>query len=215
MSRLEIDRLSIVHGGRTIIPSLSFVVDDGTTCALLGPSGAGKSSVLRSVAGIDRPHGGRILMDDNDITNIPIHRRRIGLVFQDNQLFPHLDVFDNVAYGLRNDWSETVRRTWPKTRVRDRVEEMLNLVGMSERSTDRVGTLSGGEAKRVALARGLAPSPAVLLLDEPLTGLDKTLHDRLMDDLSIMLESTGTTCIIVTHDRDEADRLASTIVRLG
>lgn len=215
MSRLEISQVAIVHDGRPIIPSISFQVAEASTCALLGPSGSGKSSLLRVIAGIDRPASGRVFLDDADITDLPTHRRRIGLVFQDNQLFPHLSVGNNVAYGLRHNWSSTFRRSWPKSKVQDRVMEMLTLVGMADRSRDPVGILSGGEAKRVALARGLAPSPSVLLLDEPLTGLDAGLHERLLLDLKNILDSSRTTCILVTHDRDEATRLATSIVRLG
>ncbi|MFZ9157679.1 MAG: ABC transporter ATP-binding protein [Ilumatobacteraceae bacterium] len=215
MSRLEISQVAIVHDGRPIIPSISFQVAEASTCALLGPSGSGKSSLLRVIAGIDRPASGRVFLDDADITDLPTHRRRIGLVFQDNQLFPHLSVGNNVAYGLRHNWSSTFRRSWPKSKVQDRVMEMLTLVGMADRSRDPVGILSGGEAKRVALARGLAPSPSVLLLDEPLTGLDAELHEKLLLDLKNILDSSRTTCILVTHDRDEATRLATSIVRLG
>lgn len=215
MSRLEISQVAIVHDGRPIIPSISFQVAEASTCALLGPSGSGKSSLLRVIAGIDRPASGRVILDDADITDLPTHRRRIGLVFQDNQLFPHLSVGNNVAYGLRHNWSSTFRRSWPKSKVQDRVMEMLTLVGMADRSRDPVGILSGGEAKRVALARGLAPSPSVLLLDEPLTGLDAELHEKLLLDLKNILDSSRTTCILVTHDRDEATRLATSIVRLG
>ena len=215
MSRLEISQVAIVHDGRPIIPSISFQVAKASTCALLGPSGSGKSSLLRVIAGIDRPASGRVFLDDADITDLPTHRRRIGLVFQDNQLFPHLSVGNNVAYGLRHNWSSTFRRSWPKSKVQDRVMEMLTLVGMADRSRDPVGILSGGEAKRVALARGLAPSPSVLLLDEPLTGLDAELHEKLLLDLKNILDSSRTTCILVTHDRDEATRLATSIVRLG
>ena len=215
MSRLEISQVAIVHDGRPIIPSISFQVAEASTCALLGPSGSGKSSLLRVIAGIDRPASGRVFLDDADITDLPTHRRRIGLVFQDNQLFPHLSVGNNVAYGLRHNWSSTFRRSWPKSKVQDRVMEMLTLVGMADRSRDQVGILSGGEAKRVALARGLAPSPSVLLLDEPLTGLDAELHEKLLLDLKNILDSSRTTCILVTHDRDEATRLATSIVRLG
>ena len=215
MSRLEISQVAIVHDGRPIIPSISFQVAEASTCALLGPSGSGKSSLLRVIAGIDRPASGRVFLDDADITDLPTHRRRIGLVFQDNQLFPHLSVGNNVAYGLRHNWSSTFRRSWPKSKVQDRVLELLTLVGMADRSRDPVGILSGGEAKRVALARGLAPSPSVLLLDEPLTGLDAELHEKLLLDLKNILDSSRTTCILVTHDRDEATRLATSIVRLG
>lgn len=212
---LELDRISVAHDGRSLIRDLSFSVERGSTTALLGPSGVGKSSLLRVIAGIDRPAGGRILLDGSDVTDTPIHQRRIGLVFQDNQLFPHLSVADNVAYGLRNAATREVRRSWRGSRTRERVHELLSLVGLADRENDPVGVLSGGEAKRVALARGLAPTPKALLLDEPLTGLDRALHDRLMEDLATILRTTGTTALIVTHDESEARFLASATVRLG
>lgn len=212
---LELDRISVAHDGRSLVRDLSFSVERGSTTALLGPSGVGKSSLLRVIAGIDRPAGGRILLDGSDVTDTPIHQRRIGLVFQDNQLFPHLSVADNVAYGLRNAVTREVRRSWRGSRTRERVHELLSLVGLADRENDPVGVLSGGEAKRVALARGLAPTPKALLLDEPLTGLDRALHDRLMEDLATILRTTGTTTLIVTHDESEARFLASATVRLG
>lgn len=212
---LELDRVSVAHDGRSLIRDLSFSVERGSTTALLGPSGVGKSSLLRVIAGIDRPAGGRILLDGSDVTDTPIHQRRIGLVFQDNQLFPHLSVADNVAYGLRNAATREARRSWRGSRTRERVHELLSLVGLADRENDPVGVLSGGEAKRVALARGLAPTPKALLLDEPLTGLDRALHDRLMEDLATILRATGTTALIVTHDETEARFLASATVRLG
>jgi thiamine transport system ATP-binding protein len=212
---LELDRISVAHDGRSLIRDLSFSVERGSTTALLGPSGVGKSSLLRVIAGIDRPAGGRILLDGSDVTDTPIHQRRIGLVFQDNQLFPHLSVADNVAYGLRNAATREARRSWRGSRTRERVHELLSLVGLADRENDPVGVLSGGEAKRVALARGLAPTPKALLLDEPLTGLDRALHDRLMEDLATILRTTGTTALIVTHDESEARFLSSATVRLG
>jgi thiamine transport system ATP-binding protein len=215
MIGLELDEVSVAHDGRTLIDHLSFRIDRGATTALLGPSGVGKSSLLRVIAGIDRPASGRVLLDGSDVTDTAIHERRIGLVFQDNQLFPHLSVAANVAYGLRNTADRDARRSWRGSRTRDRVRELLTLVGLADRGDDPVGVLSGGEAKRVALARGLAPMPAALLLDEPLTGLDRALHDRLMDDLASILHSTGTTTLIVTHDETEAQFLASATVRLG
>jgi thiamine transport system ATP-binding protein len=202
---LELDRISVAHDGRSLIRDLSFSVERGSTTALLGPSGVGKSSLLRVIAGIDRPTGGRILLDGSDVTDTPIHQRRIGLVFQDNQLFPHLSVAD----------TREARRSWRGSRTRERVHELLSLVGLADRENDPVGVLSGGEAKRVALARGLAPTPKALLLDEPLTGLDRALHDRLMEDLATILRATGTTALIVTHDETEARFLASATVRLG
>ncbi len=121
MIGLELDAVSVAHDGRTLIDHLSFDVECGSTTALLGPSGSGKSSLLRVIAGIDRPASGRILLDGADVTDAPIHRRRIGLVFQDNQLFPHLSVADNVAYGLRNSSTREARRSWRGTRTHERV----------------------------------------------------------------------------------------------
>lgn len=215
MSGLRLDSVSVAHDGRTIVDRASFVVESGTTTALLGPSGIGKSSLLRVIAGIDRAAGGRILLEEIEVTEVPAHERRIGLVFQDNQLFPHLSVADNVAYGLRHAASRATRRHWRGDRTRVRVGELLELVGLGDHGDDPVGVLSGGEAKRVALARGLAPTPAALLLDEPLTGLDVALHDRLMSDLATILRETNTTAVIVTHDEAEARFLASATVRLG
>jgi thiamine transport system ATP-binding protein len=215
MIGLELVGVSVAHGKRVLVEALSFSVERGTTTALLGPSGVGKSSLLRVIAGIDRPAAGRILLDGTDITNLPVHRRQIGLVFQDNQLFPHLSVADNVAYALRHSSRPDVRRLWRGARTGQRVRDLLDLVGLADRGDDPVGVLSGGEAKRVALARGLAPRPGALLLDEPLTGLDRALHDRLLNDLAAILRDTDTTALIVTHDESEARLLASSTVRLG
>jgi len=215
VSGLEIDGISVAHEGRILVDNLSFAVERGSAVALLGPSGIGKSSLLRVIAGIDRPLSGRVILDGIDVTDTPVHARRIGLVFQDNQLFPHLSVAENIAYGLRNTANRDDRRSWRGRRTHERVGELLRLVGLDGRNDDPVGILSGGEAKRVALARGLAPMPAALLLDEPLTGLDRDLHDRLMIDVGEILLDSNTATLIVTHDENEADFLASSTVRLG
>ena len=136
------------------------------------------------------------------------HRRNIGLVFQDEQLFPHLTVAQNIGFGLRMQGSG-------RAQVAARVDELLHLVGLQAFTDLHVTKLSGGEAKRVALARSLAPHPAVLLLDEPLTGLDRQLHDRLATDLATLLRATGTTALLVTHDRDEAAAIADRTLALA
>lgn len=194
-------------GERTVLDRVSLEVATGEVVALLGPSGVGKSTLLRVLAGLLVADGGSVWLDDRDITDLPSHRRNIGLVFQDEQLFPHLTVAQNVGFGLR------VRRS-DRAAVAARVDELLVLVGLPEFGQRSVVTLSGGEAKRVALARSLAPRPAVLLLDEPLTGLDRDLHDRLVGELADVLRATGTTALLVTHDHDEAAAIATRTITL-
>jgi thiamine transport system ATP-binding protein len=201
---LDVRDVTVRFGDRTVLRAAHLQVDTGEVVALLGPSGVGKSTFLRVVAGLLVPDEGQVWLDGVDLSDVAAHRRRIGLMFQDEQLFPHLDVAANIGFGLRMQ-----RRTAP-----GRVEELLTLVGLQGFGGRRVTNLSGGEAKRVALARALAPHPAVLLLDEPLTGLDRELHDRLVADLSEVLRATGTTAVLVTHDRDEAAAIAGRVVYL-
>jgi thiamine transport system ATP-binding protein len=207
MSALGVTDVSVRFGTTTVLDDVSLAVADGEIVALLGPSGSGKSTLLRVIAGLLVPDTGRVEIDGVDVTDLATHRRGVGMVFQDEQLFPHRDVGENVAFGLR--------MTGVARPARDaRVEEMLALVGLAGFDRRRVTDLSGGEAKRVALARALSPSPRVLLLDEPLTGLDTDLHDRLAIDLRAVLRSTGTTAVHVTHDRTEADVVADRVVTL-
>lgn len=203
---LRLDDVSVSFGTRRILDRLNLTVATGHTCALVGPSGVGKSTTLRVVAGIVTPETGRVIVDDVDVTAVPIHRRSVGLVFQDDQLFPHLDVQANIAFGLR-------MAKLPRDVIARRVAELLEVVALPGFDNRRPDSLSGGEAKRVALARALAPRPRVLLLDEPLSGLDRDLHDRLVSDLADIL--AGTTTLLVTHDLDEAERLADDIIRLA
>lgn len=203
---LRLDDVSVSFGTRRILDRLNLTVATGHTCALVGPSGVGKSTTRRVVAGIVTPETGRVIVDDVDVTAVPIHRRSVGLVFQDDQLFPHLDVQANIAFGLR-------MAKLPRDVIARRVAELLEVVALPGFGNRRPDSLSGGEAKRVALARALAPRPRVLLLDEPLSGLDRDLHDRLVSDLADIL--AGTTTLLVTHDLDEAERLADDIIRLA
>jgi thiamine transport system ATP-binding protein len=151
------------------------------------------------------PDSGTVSLDGTDITDRSAHLRNIGMMFQDEQLFPHLDVAANIGFGPR-------MHRWPASQVAARVDELLGIVGLEGFGGRRIDRLSGGEKKRVALARSLAPRPALLLLDEPLTGLDRELHDRLMNELGDVLRATAATAILVTHDRDEAATLASRVV---
>lgn len=205
---LDARDITVRFGERIVLDRVGLSVADGEVLALLGPSGIGKSTLLRVVAGLLTPDGGSVWLDGEDVTDVPPHRRRVGLMFQDEQLFPHLDVAANVGFGPR-------MANWPAADVSARTEELLTLVGLQGFGTRRVGNLSGGEAKRVALARALAPRPRVLLLDEPLTGLDRELHDRLAADLAEVLRSTGTTAVLVTHDHDEAATIAHRTLSLG
>jgi thiamine transport system ATP-binding protein len=198
---LDVRDVRVRFGDREVLRDVSLRVADHEVVALLGPSGVGKSTLLRVVAGLLVPDAGSVWLDGTDLTDVPPHRRRIGLMFQDEQLFPHLDVAANIGFGPRLAGAD-------RATVDRRVRTLLSLVGLDGFGDRRVTTLSGGEAKRVALARALAPEPAVLLLDEPLTGLDRELHDRLAVDLAAVLRDTGTAAVLVTHDHDEAAVIA-------
>jgi len=195
----------VAFGERRVLDGASIDLAPGEVVALLGPSGAGKSTLLRVLAGLLTPDAGTVVLDGRDITRLPTHRRDIGMVFQDEQLFPHRSVGANVAFGLK-------MHGVPRAERDRRVAELLMLVGLTGFEHRSVTSLSGGEAKRVALVRSLAPKPAVLLLDEPLTGLDRDLHDELAAELARLLRATRTTALLVTHDRDEAAMIADRIV---
>lgn len=204
---LHLHDVSVSFEGRPILDTFTLTVETGRVEALVGPSGVGKSTVLRIIAGITRPDAGQVLIDDIDVTETPTHQRSVGLVFQDDQLFPHFDVAANIGFGLRMAKS-------PRSEIDRRVGELLTLVDLQGFERRRPSSLSGGEAKRVALARALAPRPRVLLLDEPLSGLDRELRDRLAHDLRNILSSADTTTLLVTHDLDEAAIIADGITRL-
>lgn len=206
-ARLDVRRVRVSFDGTIVLDDVSLGVAPGEIVAVLGPSGSGKSTLLRVVAGLVRPDAGGVFIDDVDVTSVPTHRRGVGLVFQNNQLFPHMNVEDNVGYGLRVTRASTDAR-------RQRVRELLELVGMTEHAHRDPSTLSGGEAARIALARSLAPRPRVLLLDEPLSGLDHDLRYSLADDLRRVIRESNTTAIIVTHDPLEAGRIADRVVHL-
>jgi thiamine transport system ATP-binding protein len=184
------------------VDGVTLDVPAGQVLALLGPSGCGKSSLLRAVAGLEPPAAGSVRWAGADLARVPVHRRGFGLVFQDGQLFPHRDVAGNVGYGLR-DLGRAERDA--------RVTALLELVGLPGYARRPVGTLSGGERQRVALARSLAPRPRLLLLDEPLSALDRSLRERLAEDLRGALVATGTTALFVTHDQDEAFAVADRV----
>ncbi|MBU1587710.1 MAG: ABC transporter ATP-binding protein [Actinobacteria bacterium] len=186
------------------IDDVSVTLDEGQVLAILGPSGSGKSTLLRAIAGLEVLDSGRVLWQGDDITALPVHKRGFALMFQDGQLFAHRTVAANVAYAL-----QIARMPVPEQRVR--VAELLHLVGLDGFGDRRVTELSGGEQQRVALARSLAARPRLLLLDEPLSSLDRELRERLGRDLRRILIETGTTAIFVTHDQGEAVLVADRI----
>ena len=189
----------------TAVDGIEVHVESGEFFSLLGPSGCGKTTTLRLIAGFEQPTSGRILLDGNDVAQTPPHKRNVNTVFQNYALFPHLDVFDNVAFGLR-------RAKRPKDEVAQRVREALELVRMSGYEKRKTSQLSGGQQQRVALARALVLNPAVLLLDEPLGALDAKLRKALQIELKSLQQEVGITFLYVTHDQEEAltmsDRLA-------
>ena len=205
---LEARDVTVRFGDRAVLDRAAVTVGDREVVALQGPSGGGKSTLLRVLAGLLRPDTGTVLLDGRDITALAPHRRGIGMVFQDDQLFPHLSVAGNVGFGLRMQGVAATERA-------TRVAEVLDLVGMTGFGDRSVTSLSGGEAKRVALARSLAPAPPVLLLDEPLTGRDRDLHERLVVDLAALLRASGTAALLVTHDPDEAVAVADRVLTLA
>lgn len=205
---LEIHHLGVRLGGDTILDDISLTVPSGHTVVVTGPSGVGKSTLLRAICGLVRTETGRIVVDGRNVTSLPTHRRGIVLMSQSGDLFPAMSVGDNVGFGLR---MLRVPRDERVEKVRDLLD-MVGLPGFEERSVE---TLSGGQARRVALARVLAPQPTVLLLDEPLTGLDRDTRDELANDVARLLVRTRTTCIVVTHDVDEARIFSDVVVSLG
>jgi thiamine transport system ATP-binding protein len=205
---LQVVDLTVERGGRRVLDGISMSVRPGERLAVHGPSGCGKTTLLYAIAGLLDVHHGVIRIGDRDVTHIPAHQRDVGLVFQDNQLFPHFDVADNVSYSLR------VRGIGKRER-RKVAEDWLSRFGLSGLAQRSVTELSGGEAKRVALARTMAAEPRVVLLDEPLTGLDDSLHERLLGDIRDIFDSLGTTVVHVTHDRAEGSALCHRSINLA
>ena len=199
---LSVRGLAVTYGDLRAVDGVDLEVAAGEVVALLGASGSGKSSLLRAVAGLEDVADGEVAWGGRSMVRVPVHKRGFGLMFQDGQLFEHRDVGSNIAYGLNG---------LPRAQRGERVREMLELVGLPGFERRRVTTLSGGQAQRVALARALAPAPRLLLLDEPLSALDRALREQLATDVRTILRRGGTTALYVTHDQDEAMTVADRV----
>ncbi len=203
--RLVVEHLSRSFSGQKVVDDVCLEVASGQVTCLLGPSGCGKSTTLRMIAGVERLNGGRIIIDGTEVAgpngHTPPEARGVGLMFQDFALFPHLTVAENVAFGLKGDRSAKARR----------VEELLERVNLHGFAAKHPHQLSGGEQQRVALARALAPRPKVMLMDEPFSGLDNRLRDGIRDTTLDILKEEGAAVVLVTHEPDEAMRMADEI----
>lgn len=202
--KLTLDKVHKSFGSTQIVKGVDLEIRHGELFFLLGPSGCGKTTILRMVAGFGFPDGGRILFDDKNVSTTPAHQRNTGMVFQSYALFPHMSVFENVAYGLR-------LRKVADTEIKKRVASVLEVVQMNHLATRMPNQLSGGQQQRVALARAMVIEPGILLLDEPLSNLDALLRLELRDEIRRILRASGKTALYVTHDQEEAISLADRI----
>ena len=199
---LEIKGLTKSFDGHVAVDGLDLTINQGELFALLGASGCGKSTLLRMLAGFEQPSAGQIILDGEDLAEIPPYRRPVNMMFQSYALFPHMTVADNIAFGLKQDGM-------PRQEINETVKQMLELVHMSDYAKRKPHQLSGGQKQRVALARSLAKKPKLLLLDEPMGALDKNLREKMQLEVVDILERVGVTCVMVTHDQEEAMTMAS------
>ena len=202
---IELKDITVRFDGETVLDDLNLSIRDGEFVTLLGSSGCGKTTTLRIIAGFLEPDEGEVFFDSKNMNGVPAHKREVNTIFQRYALFPHYNVFENVAYGLR------VRRT-PEAEIRERVHEMLTLVNLDGFAKRSVSKLSGGQQQRVAIARALVLKPKVLLLDEPLSALDLKLRKDMQNELRNIQKALGITFVFVTHDQEEALSMSDTVV---
>lgn len=202
---IDLKGISKEYGGVTVLEDIDLYIKENEFLTLLGPSGCGKTTTLRIIGGFERPTKGNVVFEGKNITEVPPYERQINTVFQKYALFPHLDVFDNIAFGLK------IKKT-PKAEIEKKVKEMLRLVDLQGFETRSIESLSGGQQQRIAIARALVNEPKVLLLDEPLGALDLKLRKEMQIELKNMQKSVGITFIYVTHDQEEALSMSDTIV---
>lgn len=208
MSGLVLDQITKKFGSFTAVQDVTLEVPHGSFVCLLGPSGCGKTTLLRMIAGLEEPTNGRVLLDGEDITQVPTHERNLGMVFQSLALFPHMNVGENIQYPLKI-------RNKPIDERRQRAAELLSLVQLEGYDDRQVSNLSGGQRQRVAIARALALSPRLFLLDEPLSALDAKLREDMQVELRQLQQRLGITTIVVTHDQREAMTMADLVVVMG
>lgn len=210
MQKLEIENLKFSYKNTNIINGLSLTVKSGDICGLIGPSGIGKTTLLRIICGLEIPTSGTIKINSTlvncDNIYTPPEKRNVGLVFQDFGLFPHLTVEKNIAFGLHR---------YKKAQKKDIIDKMLSLVNLKAHKKDYPYQLSGGQQQRVALARSLAPSPSLLLLDEPFSNLDSALKSKIRTEIKEIIKKSQTTCILSTHDKEDIEKICDSVIKLS
>ena len=200
---LELKNVKKSYDGTPVLTDISLNIEDGEIVSILGPSGCGKTTLLNLILGIVDSDGGQIIYNGEDITNVPMEKRGFNIVFQDYALFPNLNVYQNITYGLRNN---------PEISSKEEVEDLIHLLGLEEHLNKRIGQLSGGQKQRVALARTLVMKPKILLLDEPLSALDGVIKESIKDRIRTIAREYNLTTIIVTHDPEEALTLSNRVM---
>lgn len=200
---LELKNVKKSYDGTPVLTDISLNIEDGEIVSILGPSGCGKTTLLNLILGIVDSDGGQIIYNGEDITDVPMEKRGFNIVFQDYALFPNLNVYQNITYGLRNN---------PEISSKEEVEDLIHLLGLEEHLNKRIGQLSGGQKQRVALARTMVMKPKILLLDEPLSALDGVIKESIKDRIRTIAEQYNLTTIIVTHDPEEALTLSNRVM---